>query len=409
MVPRAGAVTFFLVMVLAALTLATSIALVTGTMAGREACAALQEGGQFDWTLRSGIQWALWRVYGDANWRTTLPVGPDDAWLTAPMSVGGTTFMVYGFDPVDGDFADDPTDPVALRVQAALGETTAECTATLEPYPHPALAYAVFSSENHILFKNGPVLQAPVRGNAALDDDGKTVVDVSAGGRLETVQGASVKGNLLPYTTFVPQAMPEVKPDFGWYAARATVLPDTSISRASLTETALIIDGNRFAPNPNGIYLIDGGYDSVSLKDVYLRGTLLIRHAEGVSITGGFRCDIGPLGGPTLLARTMARTMVKIDISVGQLDEAADQVDYNGDGDRRDVIPCQLTGMLWTNRKLQLQPSVPIVSEGLLVGKHIHIYGPVELRKFPGQESWRQPGMLGPGLRLRPGSVRRIR
>ncbi len=404
---RPGVVTFFLVLALAVLTLAASLAMVAGTVAQQEACMAARDGRTLEWTARSGLQWALWRTYSDPLWRTTLPVNANGAWTTQPLSVGSGSFTVYGTDPVDGDLTDDPTDPVSLTVRASVGQTVVEYLATLEPYTHPVLAFAVFSANKHIVFKNAPVIEAPVRGNAALSDDKTTTVDVTAGGRLETLTGQNVSNTLLPYTTFVPEEMPSLAPDFDWYASRATLLSTKSISRASLTESSLYISGDVFPPNPDGIYLIDGSTDNVSLKDVYLRGTLLIDRADGVEISGGFRCELGPLGGPTLLVRTKPGTQVDILIDRPVLDEPSDGVDYNADGDTVDVIASRLKGLIWTNRRLQIQPSVSLISEGLLAGNHVHINGRVYLRKYPGQESWLVPGTLGPGLRIRPGSVRR--
>ena len=405
---RRAAVTFLLVLALVLVTVAGAAAAISATVAQREAVLALGEGTAAEWVAYSGLEWALHRVFADPNWRTTLPVAPDGAWLQSWMQLGAGQFMVWGTDP-DGSLADDPTDSVSLVVEAVAGKSSVRLTAALQSYPHPVLAYAALARGKHLVLKHGVQIEAPLRANTDINSDGTVQVNTALGGRLETLQGANVSPDLIPYTTFVPHPMDDVMPEFEWYLGRATPISTRQVRRASLTNTSFVIDGVAAQPNPEGIYVIVANGAEVELKDVYVRGTLLIDGPSVVRIDGGFRTQYRAGGRPTILVRSGAKAVVTVAIDRSSLDERVDGVDYNGDGDQLDVIGAALKGLVWVVKKIDVRPSVPFLVTGCVVGWDVHFDGPVRVQMAQGQEQWVVPGTLGPGLRLQAGSVQRDR
>ena len=85
----------------------------------------------------------LW-IAQDPNWRTNRSCG---AWASG-QPIGSGTFTLEVSDPVDGNLANRPHDPVVFKATGVKGQArqVVQVTLTANPVPLPALQYALVSS-----------------------------------------------------------------------------------------------------------------------------------------------------------------------------------------------------------------------------------------------------------------------
>jgi hypothetical protein len=323
------------------------------------------------------------------------------------MQTGSGSFMVWGLD-FDGSLSDDVTDPVTLVVESNSGSGRSLQTAQLQPYPHPMLTACVFAHAGPCDIGGGAVVAGLVRGNGALQTDGLITVDVLHGGRFETVAGSSVSAVLQPYTTYVYRAEPDVRGLFDWYAAQATLLDNKALAgggnleleRAILSPTRLRYNKKDATANSRGIYLISAGGKSLKVRRTFLRGTLLIDNPSSVDFTESFSLNIGPNFWPTILVRCGSSVTTYVRPTLGVLDETTDNLDYNEDGDKLDMIPTFIGGLCQTTGRVEVSTSTAFSLRGLLTAREVRVRAPVTLDNEPLFSGRLIPGFLGPGLKV---------
>ena len=82
----------------------------------------------------SAIQIGLLQVASDPDWRTTRSSG---TWWN-DMPIGNGSASLSGIDPIDGDLANDPQDPLVLTATGEHGQSRHMLSVTLDPDPDPS-------------------------------------------------------------------------------------------------------------------------------------------------------------------------------------------------------------------------------------------------------------------------------
>gem|GEM_PF-884125 len=88
-----------------------------------------------DFYAQSAIDLAMFKLAADSSWRTTYT---NDTWVPLPTSGNGTcSFKLV--DELDGNLANDPTQPVRVYGKAAIGEAVRIYSVQLDPIVYPTL------------------------------------------------------------------------------------------------------------------------------------------------------------------------------------------------------------------------------------------------------------------------------
>lgn len=329
---------------------------------------------------RSAVDWTVEVLNSRADWRDTAE---DGTWFDG-ISMGYGTVTVSVTDPRDGDFADDPDDPVLLSVEALRGPTRYLVEVELETAAVPALELL-----NNAAFAGGSfynafdvVADAPIRANANIRNDGYFEANGLAAGAIADngvwvgTSRAGVAELELP-----DEALFEV------YHALGTELPLKKLEYDDgayyVEEMVLSPDYSPCGVNEDGIYYIDAAGDPIRIENVRIIGTLLILNAtSGVIISGGIHWEPASSDLPALLVDGDASIAMSPD-----LNEALVGVNFNpndaefdgeSDTDRVDSYESVLKGICFASGSMIV--SGDSAFDGVLVANgNIHCNGLVTL------------------------------
>lgn len=308
----------------------------------------------------SAVELGLLHVKQDPAWRTTWPNG---LWMEdEPLGAG--RFALEGIDPQDNDLADSPYDAVVLTGTGAKGLTRHKASVVLVPVIKPidALTSALQGSGT-LQVKAGKKITAvgaPVCTNGQLDNDG--TIDGSA-----EAQSIDHSGTITGSLT-VPGAVKRM-PDadvISRYAGKATAIP-----YASTIEKIVLAPGyNPYGTaDPNGLYVVNTGNGSLTIRDCRIYGTLVVLAGSGTVtvdnsvLIQNYRSDF-----PALLVSGNA--VIKCTSAGTQLSEVTLVVNfnptgapYNGDtdNDKKDIYPNEIQGLVHVNGSLRLQQTARFV------------------------------------------------
>ena len=294
----------------------------------------------------------LW-ISQDPKWRTNRTNG---VWVTN-QPIGAGTFTLEVTDPIDGNLANRPHDPVVLKATAVKGQARQilEVTLTALPTPMPALACALHTG-GQLHVNSGKRLTAKlatISTNGSLRNDGTITGNVEA-------SSASNAGNIngilrlgVSSKAFPDSGVPEM------YASLGTLIsPGGTINKRVL--------GPGFNPwgaaNPEGVYVIRTSSD-LTITNTRINGTLVVI-CPGHKVTLGgqvllqpFRPDYPALvvNGNLLFQYTSTNT---------PLSESAQGANYNpsgapylgaSDGDTGDQYPSEIDGLVHVTGTLNVQ------------------------------------------------------
>jgi hypothetical protein len=229
------------------------------------------------YNAEAGVEALAYTLDGNTSWRSR----PQGTWMNA-MALDRGSFTLDVIDPVDGNFANRPCDPVLVRSRGVHGAATHILEVELKPTGDPigALVAAVAVAgnvkvESDCTFNlNGAILSsnATLLNNGAVIGKGQALLALGLGTYSHGVSLLSLPKSMPPDTT---QAL---------YTGLGTTLPSvTTINRKVLGPGVNTVGG---AANDEGIYVLNSSSDvTISASRIY--GTLVI-NAPGrtVTITG---------------------------------------------------------------------------------------------------------------------------
>ena len=285
----------------------------------------------------------LW-IRKDAQWRTNRTSG---AWITQ-QAFGDGTFSLEVTDPVDGNLANRPHDPVVFKATGIKGQARQMIQVTLSanPVPLPALQYALHTGgELHVKSaKTLTATSATVSTNGALKNEGTVAGNVEAASASQT---GTVTGSLI-------------------LGAATKTFPDSSVRDLYANLGTLIAPGNTIekqvlspgrnpwgTTNPDGVYVIRTNSD-LTIKNTRIYGTLVvICPGNTVTFTGAVLIQPVRTDYPTLIVHGNANFLYSSDGAT--LSEPTTGVNFNpsdtpyedqSDADTADVYPSEIQGLV---------------------------------------------------------------
>lgn len=401
-VRRRGVGLYLATLMLSLLVTGTGATLISMQMSARHLQDNLDGADQSALVGQAGMEWALMTVQNDPDWRTSAD-DYDYGEVMLDLAPYGSVEVTIT-DP-DGDFLDDDTDTATLTISSDVDGAVQAFEATLEPYPSDALRHAVYAA-NWVYAGAGATVLGPVHANSGIWlDDGSVITGDDAS---FTVLSGGVLHPALPNASYVESAAPVPTPDLSFYTDRATSLfnggPNFDLNKAALTATY----SNQGATNSDGIYHIDAGGREVRVKDLYLKGTLIVTNTGGrpVKFEEGCRLEVGDQEYPTLLIDCNPADLTLTIIRA--LDEDARNVDYNNDGDQEDTFQSGLYGLIWTNANNTTLDGSDMSLQGSIMGSTIHLRGTTSVDDDPDLATRMIPGFTDGMLHFQRGSMREI-
>jgi hypothetical protein len=353
----------------------------------------------------TGIDYCIYLSRQSDDWRTALGCG---TWL-ADYAVGGGAATVTATDPDDGAIAGNPVGVVQFAASGTRDLAKRTVTARAQPPPGEALRYALCClSTKDLRIEKGVSVYGDVRTYGAV----RATSDVSLAGNIYTAPGKTVEQALLDSDTSVVTTQESVAPppvDFTWYQSVAEPLllpldgPNYVMTNARLTPT-----NNPFGfTHEQGLYYFNAGGLEVRIKDSYVIGSLIITNVKKVQISGGYCHKTHLTQYPALLADALIEIKIK-----QNLQESVAGVDFNADGDTKDLFVSRICGVMYSSGKIQgfqdgTDPG-PFYVRGALVADELVIFGPgFHVSYDPQLAETAVAGFQGDGLVLIHGSIRR--
>ncbi|MBI4881101.1 MAG: hypothetical protein HY812_15805 [Planctomycetes bacterium] len=226
----------------------------------------------------------------------------------------------------------------------AVADATQTAIAELRAMPHQVLDYNVFSAST-VKF-DGATTGGYVRANG----DVETAGAVSFAGIVETVEGSTVSDTIKPdKVVFVPDVLSPPPVSIAAYAAVSSSLLGLPAGDKVLDKVSLRPDDNPYgAENADGAYVLDAGGAKVTLRRVYVEGTLTIRNASRVIVADGYHHRrVNPAYASLIVQGPMEFRPDEV------MDEWALSKDFNGDGDRSDDFDVYVEGIIYTTGRFQ--------------------------------------------------------
>lgn len=345
----------------------------------------IADGAEAQYLSVAGLEYACVRLGLDPTWTVAADVAPDPE---------GGTFKVVA------QTASELTR--ALVSTGVRREAEDTVTATARPVPHPALGYHACTFGG-ITFESGANV-----GNSLLRAHGDVgaTAPILFGGEVTVPDGALVTPLILPAQVFrASEALPAPAPQAAFFAARCTAitgLPEPVPGTLLMDHAALTSTHNSLGPSPGpgGRYTIDCLGKGLRIRRSFLRGMLVVRNCAALSIEDGVHFERHETGYPTLLCYGGPMTIRLGDV----LNEFADDLDYNGDGDHDDVHPSQIAGIAWGSAAVVLRGSGTI--RGCLIGTSLTLGESPVFQSDPTLESDRVLGFVSSSpWELDPGSL----
>jgi hypothetical protein len=223
---------------------------------------------------QSGVELArLWVNDDVTDWRTKRVSG---APTTLPLGSG--TVSVTLTDPVDGDLANSPLDPVLVTATGYKGRARQQVLVTLRPAP---IGYsclnAALTANGAFVTSAGRVTGWLVATNATMSVTGSAVMDANTEA-VGSFTGTAYLGSKTPGVA--ARKMPDATA-FDYYVQNGTAIPYASLALGELNGVLLSPANNPFGPtNPNGIYVIDCAGNTIYVRNVRVVGTLVILNCK---------------------------------------------------------------------------------------------------------------------------------
>lgn len=273
-----------------------------------------------------------------------VELGKDPAWTGVTCAVGASgAGSCTVTSTVIGVFR------ASVASTGTIGDATQKVVAELRAPADPSLDFNVVSGST-IAFKD-VALGGRMRANGNVTSTG----DAEFNGTIETLTGCTVTSQIASaQVAYVSTRLDPPSISINNLAARCTTMVGVPWSAGN---NAFLIEKLRIGPDANpygglnasGAYVFDATSKNVLLRDVYVKGMLVIKNAVTVTITDGYHHERSDASLPTLIVQG------DLDLHLsGTIDEPAMLTDMNGDGDLLDIHASLVKGIVYATGKLTL-------------------------------------------------------
>lgn len=318
---------------------------------------------------RAGIDIGAELIAAVPSWRTASVGG---RWITRS-GIGGGQFDLYGSDPVDGDFANNTTDPVRLVSVSRVGSAAFGWQVDLRSVDEPLVAFqSAIHAAGDVTVKSGQKLtlaNAPVTTNASLLISG--TVTGAAEGMAFSGSGTVTGGLRVPTTVRAgaPASIIDV------YAAKGTPISYDAFAGGTIQQTVITRALNPFGkPNKNGVYVIDTGGKDLTLRKLRFEGTLVIRaRGKKLYIEDNVNLRNYVATYPTLVVDGEIEFKLKSNVQIVELTQGINfnppGAPYGGatDSDLLDSYPCEINGFVYATEGAKVR-EITTINGAVLLG-----------------------------------------
>ncbi|MEL6105746.1 MAG: hypothetical protein AAFU85_06915 [Planctomycetota bacterium] len=350
----------------------------------------------------------------DPTWRQNERHAALSDWRTVDSD--GPALVRYQILDTDGDLGDDNLDDVQIVAHASYGSARAAVSANLEAgfAALDLLRYGVTATDD-IRVEDGALLVC--EGAVQVHDDCKSFTSgaivcerLECANRIEF----TVRGDIEPSSS-VETPGGEI---IDRYVAAGTEIPFASLPNDGLIGVRKVVLSSSVNPmgptDPNGIYWIDCGGQSIWIGESRINATLAIRNTPFIMISGGLLWE-----SPGAMLVTEAPVIFNGYNSV--LDEATTGVNFNPatqpyldsfDAALDDRYSSQMRGILYSRDNVTIFSSVdriPIHLTGVIVARDLALYTHLNVHSAPELLESVPFGFVDPDpLRFISGSHRRV-
>lgn len=292
---------------------------------------------------RTGSEWILAHAATTPAWRANFQTAPTR--LLRPNGPGRVDVTVTDGD---GNLTDNDTQTVSITLTSRVNGLERRMKFDAQSNPHAALAYNMVGT-NLIKIDGNCTINGPIYATSSITRNSGTVT-TGAGASFNVPTGGSISGSLQP-RNLNAKTIGALTPDLTFYTAKATSLPLSSsgsgyaLERGKFTSTF-----NTYgAANAHGIYLVDMAGKKLSLRDIYVEGTLVIVNSgsmKDITIDGAVIFKTGTFGYPSLIINA-GNAVVDMLIPASTLNESTVGADLNGDADQADSLTPYISGLVY--------------------------------------------------------------
>jgi hypothetical protein len=305
----------------------------------------------------AGLDYAANYLSNDSSWRTNRAQG--NWWANNPFGRGA--FTVSAADPLDGDFANRPYDPLVLTCTGRKGNAVHIATVTLNAQGTPIAALAMAAhTAGQLRLNSGTTTAtgAPISTNGNLRLDGNLTGSAQCSTRSGSGSATGGVTLLAPNKPMPPAGI------FAMYQGLATTIaPGTTMSNKVLAPGVNTVGGS---VNSDGVYYISTGGVGLTISNCRINGTLVI-NASGATVTISGTNFMSPARPdyPVLIVNGQ----LTIQTTGAPLSEATQGTNFNPSGapyqgvtdtDTSDSYPGEIQGLVHSNDRTQILGSTII-------------------------------------------------
>ncbi len=299
----------------------------------------------------------------DPNWRTNRTCG---VWISQ-QAIGSGTCSLEVNDPVDGNLANRPHDPVIFKATGIKGQARQmiEVTLSAKPDPLPALKYALHAGgQLHIkLGRQLATNTATVSTNGSLRNEGTIAASVEAGSasQIGVVSGTLTLG--APSKAFPDRSVVDLYANLG-----TLIAPGNTIEKLVLSPAR-----NPWgATNADGVYVIRAN-QNLTIRHMRIYGTLVVI-GNGNTVTVDNQVLLQPVrsdypalivDGDVVFQYSSLLTPLSELLTLVNFNPPETPYDGESDADILDTYPSEIQGLVHVTGKVELKQTALV--RGLLL------------------------------------------
>lgn len=327
-----------------------------------------------------------------------------------PVAVDGVAIEYGIVDPIDANLTNDITQPVDVTVEARIGAARQLLAGTLTPrlVPIGMASYAIAASQGVKFYTTTVDARGGVYAGSGVESVGARVAaPVFSPGNMTGDTYLSTRRTVARASGFDAD-------DLAHLIDSATTISYNALSDGDIDRALLSPSINPFgaATNPKGVYLIDCGGESLSIRDTRILGTLIVLNAGSESEWTGSN-NIASFD-PNLPAIVWIGDL-EVSTSAADLTETGGGVSLNPPGapylgqtdtDMLDKFPSLITGTALVVGNMEVIGALSVDGRLMVMGTIIANNATLRVRDNP---DGTVPSCLfeAEGFELVPGTVRR--
>lgn len=329
---------------------------------------------------QSAIELGLTEIKLNPSWRTTYTNG--STMFSRPLGTGRASLTVS--DPNDSNLSNSISDTFLLRGTGIVGGARQLVEVKVIPTlpPLPALSTCM-SVGGTLTFTSGKARASAMiwSGGNVTASNATIAANVQSAG---TISGSTFSGTRTPGVA--APTMPTKTTVISTYGGLATSISYGSLTSGTLQKVALSSGRNPFgSTNASGVYMIDCGGQSLTIRDSRIVGTLVIKNAATVTLAGSLLLQASSASMPVLIVDGN----VDVTLSTTDLYETTFLTNFNPSGvpylnstdiDTLDYYPAQIQGLVAIFGNLSVQSSGTLnATSAILVTGNASIQGALML------------------------------